>query len=92
MRDRGDYDPMDYHDPTAGIAGAPPARSALRLRLALAVFGFVTCSAGAAAFGVFGLVAGTVLLAALAFIALVDIIVVRRRLRRESRVTGKDVR
>lgn len=31
----------DYHDPTAGIGGAPPARSALTLRLWLASFGFV---------------------------------------------------
>ena len=31
----------DYHDPTAGVGGAPPARSALTLRLWLAVFGFV---------------------------------------------------
>lgn len=30
----------DYHDPTAGFAGAPPARSALTLRLILAGFGF----------------------------------------------------
>lgn len=29
----------DYHDPTAGIGGAPPARSALTLRLWLAGFG-----------------------------------------------------
>jgi hypothetical protein len=35
----------DYHDPTGGIAGAPPARSALTLRLWLAGFGFVTCAA-----------------------------------------------
>jgi hypothetical protein len=34
-----------YHDPTAGIGGAPPAISALRLRLYLAVFGLVTCTA-----------------------------------------------
>jgi hypothetical protein len=30
----------DYHDPTAGFGGAPPARSALTLRLLLAGFGF----------------------------------------------------
>jgi hypothetical protein len=29
----------DYRDPTAGFAGAPPARSALTLRLILASFG-----------------------------------------------------
>jgi hypothetical protein len=31
----------DHHDPTAGFAGAPPARSALTLRLILASFGLV---------------------------------------------------
>ena len=40
----------DYHDPTAGIAGAPPARSALTLRLILASFGLLACTAGAVAF------------------------------------------
>lgn len=29
----------DYHDPTAGFGGAPPARSALTLRMWLAGFG-----------------------------------------------------
>ena len=40
-RSREDYERglPDYHDPTAGFAGAPPARSALTLRLILAVFG-----------------------------------------------------
>jgi fatty acid desaturase len=37
----------DYHDPTAGFGGAPPARSALTLRAVLATFGLVFC-AGAA--------------------------------------------
>src|SRR3954464_1359130 len=37
----------DYHDPTAGFGGAPPARSALTLRAVLAAFGLVFC-AGAA--------------------------------------------
>ena len=36
----------DHHDPTAGFAGAAPARSALTLRLVLAVFGLVVCTAG----------------------------------------------
>jgi hypothetical protein len=44
--ERGLY---DYHDPTAGFGGAPPARSALTLRLVLAAFGLVFC-AGAAWF------------------------------------------
>lgn len=70
----------DYHDPTAGFAGAPPARSALTLRLILAVFGLVVCALGAAAFVVITyqpVVAG--LLAFLAVVAIVDIVVVARR-------------
>lgn len=39
----------DYHDPTAGIGGAAPARSALTLRAVLAAFGLLFC-AGAAWF------------------------------------------
>jgi hypothetical protein len=39
----------DYHDPTAGIGGAPPARSALTLRMILACWGFLICAGGAAA-------------------------------------------
>jgi hypothetical protein len=37
----------DYHDPTAGIGGAPQAYSALTLRLVLASFGLVVCGSGA---------------------------------------------
>jgi hypothetical protein len=40
----------DYHDSTAGFVGAPPARSALTLRLILASFGLLACGLGAAAF------------------------------------------
>jgi hypothetical protein len=35
----------DYHDPTAGVGGAPAAVSALTLRLVLALFGFVVLGA-----------------------------------------------
>jgi Family of unknown function (DUF6343) len=69
-----------YHDPTAGIAGAAPARSALTLRLVLAAFGFIVCSIGAAL--AVTLVNAPVLAAVLAFLAAVavaDIIVVTRR-------------
>lgn len=40
-RRRAEYDLAreDYRDPTAGFACAPPARSALTLRLILASFG-----------------------------------------------------
>ena len=34
----------DYHDPLAGIGGAPPALSALTLRLVLATFGLLFCT------------------------------------------------
>ena len=71
----------DHHDPTAGIGGAPPAQSALTLRLVLAAFGLVFC-----------LVAGVLWLAGdelpawpavalfvLAAVAAVDLVVVARR-------------
>lgn len=70
----------DYHDPFAGFAGAPPARSALTLRLVLAGFGLVICSLGAAAFVTVADVpvfAG--ILAFLAAAAVADIVVVARR-------------
>jgi hypothetical protein len=38
-----------YHDPFAGIGGAAPARSALTLRIVLATFGLLACSAGTVA-------------------------------------------
>ena len=70
----------DYHDPTAGLGGAPPARSALTLRQVLASFGLVLCGLASAAFVVVEHQA--VLAAIFAFfgaVALVDIIVVARR-------------
>jgi hypothetical protein len=79
------YDPDDSHDPTAGIGGAPPARSALGLRLVLALFGFVVCVAGAVAFGIVGLPAGAVVLAVLAVAAAIDAVVVVRRIAVERR-------
>lgn len=75
----------DYHDPTAGWAGAPPARSALTLRLVLAVFGAIVCVAGAVAFvTVVDAPAITVVLALLALVAVVDVVVVVVRRRRET--------
>jgi len=63
----------DYHDPTAGIGGAAPTRSALTLRLVLAAFGLVFCT-GAAWFAfVAGLRLLGIILAILALIALVDL-------------------
>jgi Flp pilus assembly protein TadB len=72
----------DYHDPTAGIGGAPPARSALTLRAVLAAFGLVFC-AGAAwiSFAAGWPLVGWVLVV-VAVIALVDLVVVLNRKRR----------
>ena len=80
---RARYDPDDYHDPTAGLGGAPPARSALGLRLVLAVFGLVVCVGGVIAFLAIDVPAGGVVMAALAAIAAVDIVVIAVRIRRE---------
>jgi Flp pilus assembly protein TadB len=81
-RSREDYERglPDHHDPTAGFAGAPPAQSALTLRLVLAVFGLLVCVAG----GILLLAAGVpvwpaVVLFVLAAVALVDLVVVIRR-------------
>jgi membrane protein implicated in regulation of membrane protease activity len=81
-RTRADYSQglPDHHDPTAGIGGAPPAQSALTLRLVLAAFGLLVCVAG----GIVVLAAGAplwfaVVLFVLAAIALVDLVVVARR-------------
>lgn len=75
----------DYHDPAAGIGGAPPARSALTLRLILAAFGFLVCAAGAVLFLV--VVSAPVITGVWAFlaaVALTDIaVVIRRKLRGE---------
>jgi Flp pilus assembly protein TadB len=81
-RSREDYERglPDYHDPTAGFAGAAPAQSALTLRLILAAFGLVVCVAG----GVVLLLAGVPVWVAVIFFvlgaaALVDLAVVIRR-------------
>ena len=72
----------DYHDPTAGVGGASPARSALTLRAVLAAFGLVFC-AGAAwmSFAAGWSLLGWVL-ALVAVIAAVDLAVVLNRKRR----------
>lgn len=76
-------DRFDYHDPTAGFGGAPPARSALGLRLTLAVFGLLTCGAGAGALAWVGATAPAGIVAALALIAAIDVVVVVHRMRTE---------
>ena len=86
-RSRKDYAQglPDHHDPTAGFAGAPPARSALTLRLVLAVFGLVVCAAAGVGILAAGLpVWAAVVLLVLAGIALVDIgVIIRRKARGE---------
>ena len=72
-----------YHDPTAGIGGAAPATSALTLRLWLAVFGLVICTAFAIWLYLIDAPIGfVVVLMALAAVAVIDIAVILRRKRR----------
>jgi len=75
---------LDYHDPTAGIGGAPPAASALTLRAWLAGLGLTACLVGIA---VSAVVSGPVLLVVglgiVAVTALLDLFVIGRRQRRE---------
>jgi len=66
----------DYHDPRAGFGGAPPAQSALTLRLVLAAFGLIVCGAGAGWAIVLGAVGFGIFLAVLAAAALVDLAVI----------------
>jgi hypothetical protein len=82
-RSRADYERglPDHHDPTAGFGGAPPARSALTLRLVLAAFGLVvSVGCGLLWLAVEELPAWpAVVLFVLGAIAAVDIVVVARR-------------
>jgi hypothetical protein len=73
----------DHHDPLAGVGGAPPAYSALTLRLVLAIFGLLVCGIGGVALVVLPGVRwlGAVLIV-LALVAVVDIVVVVKRKRR----------
>jgi hypothetical protein len=79
-QEREEHAREDYHDPTAGIGGAPPARSALTLRLILAAFGLLACTAGAVVFVV--VVSEPAISGIWAFfaaVAIVDMTVVARR-------------
>jgi Flp pilus assembly protein TadB len=81
-RSREDYERglPDYHDPTAGFGGAAPARSALTLRLVLAVFGLLVCVGGGIAVLAVGAPAwAAVVLFVLAAVALIDMVVIIRR-------------
>jgi Family of unknown function (DUF6343) len=83
-RRREDYERglYDYHDPTAGFGGAPPARSALTLRAVLAAFGLVFCAGAASISFVAGWSLVGWLLVVVAVIAVVDLVVVLNRKRR----------
>jgi hypothetical protein len=71
-----------YHDPMAGVGGAAPARSALTLRLVLAVFGLVVCAALAVWTVLVDAPAGySVVLGVLALVAVADLVVILRRKR-----------
>ena len=68
------------HNPFAGIGGAAPARSALTLRIVLATFGLLVCSAGSVALWIAEAPVVFPLIAALfALVAVVDLAVVIRR-------------
>lgn len=81
-----------HRDPLRGFAGAPPARSALTLRLVLAVFGLISCTAGAIAFALAGVPVGYIVaFGVIALAAAVDIAVILRR-KRQERAGSWDVR
>jgi Family of unknown function (DUF6343) len=72
-----------YHDPTGGIGGAAPAYSALTLRLCLAVFGLVTCTALTIVLYVSNVpMVFVVVMVLLVIVAVIDIAVIVRRKRR----------
>ena len=78
------------------IGAQPPGRrgtvdqpySALNLRLALAIFGFVVCTVLAVLLGRWGHAVPAWILAAWAVVALVDIVVVQLRRRARRRAEG----
>jgi hypothetical protein len=81
---RPPYEPLDFHDPTAGIGGAPAARSALGLRLALAIFGLWVMVVAIVLFAIAGVPIGYIVACAvLGAVAIADIAVVARRIRSE---------
>ena len=72
-----------YHDPTAGLGGASPAISALTLRLVLAVFGLIVCTAFAVwLYRIDAPIMFVVVLLALSAVAVIDIVIIVRRKRR----------
>ena len=77
---------LDYHDPTAGIGGSPPAASALTLRVWLASGALAACLAGVVLTAVIGgPIVLTALLVVAAITAIVDLGVIAMRRRQEKR-------
>lgn len=72
----------DHHDPSARIGGAPPARSALTLRLWLAGFGFLISSLIILLARFEGIIWLVVIGTVLAAIAVIDFVWVLHRKRR----------
>lgn len=74
-RSREDYERglPGYHDPTAGLGGSTPARSALTLRAALAAFGLIVSAVGAWLVARAGLGWLAIALAVVGVVALVDL-------------------
>lgn len=71
-----------HHDPTDGMAGAPPALSPLSLRLKLAAFGLVCGVVGAVLFlTVVDAPPIAIVFAVVAVTALVDLVVIASRKR-----------
>jgi hypothetical protein len=68
--------------------GFPPARSALRLRLILVLFGLVVTIAPTVVFAVYGPVVLAVLFGLLVLVTVVDLVVIIRRIRRERAQSG----
>jgi hypothetical protein len=74
-RTRAEYEQglPGYHDPTSGLGGTTPGRSALTLRAVLAGFGLVVCAVGAVLAWQAGLAWFAVVLGVLAVVALADL-------------------
>jgi hypothetical protein len=83
-RTRAEYERglPDYHDPTGGWGGAPPAYSALTLRAVLAAFGSLCCVAGCVLMAVIHLPWAVVAFAVVGVVCLVDLAWVLYRKRR----------
>ncbi|BCJ35908.1 hypothetical protein Athai_34110 [Actinocatenispora thailandica] len=74
--------------PRGDLPFGPPAHSALNLRLALALFGFVVAGGAAVAGFLLGRVLGGFVLAAIAVVALGNAAWVQHRRRQRSRAEG----